>query len=83
MHDWIDGRAPWLAGEERAAFIRKAFASPIRYTADTLAEKLGLTFARRQRLTITTIGAIECRPSSALSFARNATAARSPGCRPG
>jgi hypothetical protein len=45
--------------EERKAFIRKAFRNPIRYRADTLAEKLGLTFARRQRLGIKTIGAID------------------------
>jgi hypothetical protein len=59
MNDWLDQRAPWLIGEERAAFIRKVFAHPIRYSADTLAEKLGLTFARRQRLAITTIGATD------------------------
>jgi hypothetical protein len=59
MHDWLDRRAPWLIGEERAACIAKAFRNPIRYTADTLAEKLGLTFARRQRLGIHSIGAID------------------------
>jgi len=59
MNDWLDQRAPWLIGEERAAFIRKVFRHPIRYSADTLAEKLGLTFARRQRLAITTIGATD------------------------
>jgi len=59
MSDWLDRRAPWLIGEERAAFIRKAFRHPIRYTADTLAVKLGLTWARRKRLGITTIWVID------------------------
>jgi hypothetical protein len=59
MNDWLDRRAPWLCGAERAACIAKAFRNPIRYTSDTLAEKLGLTFARRERLGIHSIGAID------------------------
>ena len=59
MHEWLDARAPWLTGAERRAFIAKVFRRPITYRADTLAAKLGLTYARRQRLGITTIGAID------------------------
>jgi hypothetical protein len=59
MNDWLDQRAPWLIADERAAFIRKVFLHPIRYSADTLAEKLGLTWARRHRLGITTFWAID------------------------
>src|SRR5262245_50159967 len=59
MEDWIDRRAPWLIGKERAEFIAKVFRKPIKYGADTLAQRIGLTYARRQRLGITTIGAID------------------------
>jgi hypothetical protein len=59
MHEWLDQRAPWLVGDARKAYIAKVFRKPIMYRADTLAQKLGLTFARRQRLGITTIGAID------------------------
>lgn len=59
MEDAMDRLTPWLVGRERAALIRKVFRKPITYRADTLAELLGLTYARRQRLGITTIGAID------------------------
>jgi hypothetical protein len=59
MHEWLDQRAPWLVGSERKAYIAKAFHHAIRYTADVLAAKLGLTYARRQRLGITTIGSTD------------------------
>jgi hypothetical protein len=88
MNDWLDQRAPWLTGNERAAFIRKVFAHPIRYEADTLAEKLGLTFARRQRLGITTIGAIDMSKEQreerrkAEKRQRKRNARRKSGCMP-
>ncbi|EHR03235.1 hypothetical protein [Bradyrhizobium sp. WSM471] len=59
MEDWLDRRAPWLVGRERARLIRKVFKKPMLYKADTLARALGLTFARRQRLGITSIGSID------------------------
>jgi hypothetical protein len=59
MGDWIDRRAPWLRGQERPDFISKAMANPMLYRADTLAAALGLLYVDRQRLAITTIGAID------------------------
>jgi hypothetical protein len=59
MNDWLDRRAPWLAGRERDSIIAKLFRKPILFKPDTLAGKIGLTYARRQRLGITTIGAID------------------------
>jgi hypothetical protein len=59
MVAWLDRRAPWCAGEERAALITRTIAKPLRYRADTLARKIGLTAARRKRLTIHTIGAVD------------------------
>ncbi|WP_426418460.1 hypothetical protein [Bradyrhizobium genosp. A] len=59
MNDWLDRCAPWLIGEERETLIAKVFRKPRKYTADRLAKELGLTYARRQRLGITTIGSID------------------------
>jgi len=88
MNDWLDQRAPWLVDDERAAFIRKVFRHPIRYSADTLAEKLGLTWARRERLAITTIWAIDMPREThkemrkAKKRDRQRTARRKSGCMP-
>lgn len=59
MIEWLDLRAPWLCGEERQALIAKVLSNPIRYKADTLAAKIGLTAEHRVQLGITTIGAID------------------------
>lgn len=59
MEDYLDRSAPWLKGKERASLIRRVFRRPISYRADTLAAMIGLTYARRQRLGVTTIGAID------------------------
>jgi hypothetical protein len=59
MARWLDRRAPWCAGEERAALIARVVAKPLRYHADTLASRIGLTAERRARLKIRTIGAID------------------------
>ncbi|MET4384357.1 Ribonuclease G/E [Bradyrhizobium sp. F1.4.3] len=59
MTSWLDLRAPWLCGEQRQALIAKVMANPIRYKADTLARKIGLTAERRAHLRITTIGATD------------------------
>lgn len=59
MHDKLDRFAPWLIGDEREEMIARVFRKPMRYTADTLAEKLGMTYARRQRLAITMIGSTD------------------------
>ncbi|WP_316174728.1 MULTISPECIES: hypothetical protein [unclassified Bradyrhizobium] len=59
MHAWLDEHAPWLVDDERSGAIAKAFRLMTKYKPDTLADLLGLTYARRQRLKITTIGAID------------------------
>ena len=55
MHIEIDQLAPWLDDDDRAAFIGKVMRNPIRYGATTLAEKLRLADADRERLGITSI----------------------------
>jgi hypothetical protein len=52
--------APWLDAHERERVVRRAMAVTAKLPmADTLAKQLGLTFADRQRLHITTIGAMD------------------------
>lgn len=59
MQSWLDERAPWLTGEERDQLIDKVLGNPLRFRADTIASKIGLTAARRAHLRIRTIGAID------------------------
>jgi hypothetical protein len=56
---WLDSRAPWCSGEERASLIARIIAKPLRYRADTLASRIGLTTERRARLKIRSIGAVD------------------------
>lgn len=86
MNQWLDRRAPAIVGEERKAIIARVFRKPILFKPDTLAAKLGLRYARRQRLKIRTIGATdvtaeerkEIRTEKARS--RKAAARRAAGC---
>lgn len=59
LHQWIADRAPWLSGEERGEIVARVLENPLRYRADTLAARIGLTAERRTRLKIRTIGAID------------------------
>jgi hypothetical protein len=58
MAAWLDSRAPWFIGHEREQLCTMVLANPLRYRADTLGKKLGLTAERRARLGIRTIGAV-------------------------
>ena len=51
--------APWMTSPEVAELHAKVVNRPLRYKADTLAKKLNLTEAERQRLHIRTIGAVD------------------------
>jgi hypothetical protein len=88
MEDWLNRRAPWLIGDERKAFIAKVFRKSIRYTADVLAAKLGLTYARRERLGINSIGSIDVNAEerkairAAKSRQRKAATRRAAGSQP-
>jgi hypothetical protein len=57
--EWLGLRAPWFAGIERAIMVERVLAQPLKFKADTLAKRLGLTAERRARLKIRTIGAID------------------------
>jgi hypothetical protein len=56
---WLDLRAPWFAGIERATMVERVLANPLKFKADTVAKRIGLTAERRARLKIRTIGAID------------------------
>lgn len=56
---WLSLRAPWMDDAEAQELITTVLAKPLRWRADTLAARLGLTEADRRRLRITTIGAID------------------------
>jgi len=61
MRFWLSTWAPWLEHDEAGRMIERAIAKPRRYRADTLAAKLNLKAADRQRWGITTIGATDKR----------------------
>jgi hypothetical protein len=56
---WLSLWAPWMPADEMTRLIDAVTTKALRWRADTLAERLGLTEADRARLRITTIGAID------------------------
>jgi hypothetical protein len=56
---WLRLWAPWMGEREIAATTTKVLAKPRRWRADTLAKRLNLNEAERNRLRITTIGACD------------------------
>jgi hypothetical protein len=59
MTSWLSTWAPWMPPGEAAGLIESAIAKPTRYRADTLARRLNLRLAERERLNVTTIGAVD------------------------
>ena len=57
---WLDHRTPWIDIRSREILLSEANHCPLKWSADKLAAKIGLTDARRTWLKITTIGAIDC-----------------------
>jgi hypothetical protein len=57
---WLGDRAPWVKGADRERLISEVVACPLKWSADKLAWKIGLTDAKRSELKITTIGAVDC-----------------------
>jgi len=53
--DW----APWMSKEEATQMAEHALRNPIRLSADDLAERLGVTYAMRSDLKLTTIGSTD------------------------
>jgi hypothetical protein len=59
MQGWLSRRAPWMLSADRAALVERVLAQPLRWKADTLGKRLGLTVADRTRLKIKTIGCVD------------------------
>ena len=57
---WLRRWAPWHGDDRTVALIRAVTSKPLKWRADALAQRLGLDYATRTRLGITTIGAIDC-----------------------
>lgn len=57
---WIDRYTPWLTLASQEVLIAEIASCPLKWSADKLAWKLGLTDDQRSRLKITTIGAVDC-----------------------
>lgn len=57
--DWLGTRCPWISTRDREYMITEANHCPLKWSADKLAWKIGLTDAKRSELKITTIGAID------------------------
>jgi hypothetical protein len=60
IHAWAASWAPWCDADELDPLCDRVLAKSIRWRADTLGQRLGLTDADRTRLGITTIGAVDC-----------------------
>jgi hypothetical protein len=56
---WLSRAAPWMTCAERDELVAAVIAKPLRWRADKLAARLGLTDAERKRLKIRTIGAVD------------------------
>ncbi|MGO8974718.1 MAG: hypothetical protein ACLQNV_14480 [Steroidobacteraceae bacterium] len=59
IRNWIELRMPWMTSDVAAEIICFVMTNPIKWRADTLAQRLRLTEAERRRLGIRTIGAID------------------------
>ena len=82
ISDWIATCAPWLPLPERERLITEVEENRLRWSADKLAWKLGLTDELRTELRITTIGAIDCNEDQRKARRRRARAERDKLRRP-
>jgi hypothetical protein len=57
---FVQRRAPWYGQRRTAKLIKTVLRKPLKWTADKLAQRIGLDYATRTRLGITTIGATDC-----------------------
>jgi len=74
--EWLSTYCPWIERRDREAMITEANHCPIKWSADKLAWKIGLTDAKRSELKITTIGAVDCNQQQRAERRRQAKAER-------
>jgi hypothetical protein len=73
---WVQRCAPWHGDGRTAELIEAALRKPLKWTADKLAERIGLNDATRTRLGITTIGATDCKKAKRETRRKQRDAAR-------
>jgi hypothetical protein len=76
MRYWLQQRAPSFSKGLANRLITKTMRQPLKFKADTLAKLLRLDAATRQRLGITTIGAIDCKKAKRKTRRRKIAATR-------
>lgn len=74
---WSSIMAPWLTVGEAMSILADVVQRPMTWKADSLAWRLRLTYADRQALKITTIGAIDFTRSQRAQKRKNASKKRS------
>jgi hypothetical protein len=78
---WLSLWAPWMTAAEVATMVTRALTKPLRWRADTLAKRLNLNEAERQRLHIVTIGACDLIKSQRIARRRERARHRDCGRR--
>lgn len=73
---WVQQWAPWYGERRTAKLIKTVICKPLKWTADRLAERIGLNDATRTRLGITTIGATDCKKAKRETRRKQRDAAR-------
>jgi hypothetical protein len=73
---WVQQWAPWYGERRTAKLIKTVICKPLKWTADKLAERVGLNDATRTRLGITTIGATDCKKAKRETRRKQRDAAR-------
>ena len=68
---WVRDWAPWHSDDRTAELIEVVLRKPLKWSADKLADRIGLDDATRTRLGITTIGAIDCKKAKRAALRRN------------
>jgi len=78
---WLALWAPWMSAPEAEAIAAVAIAAPVKFTADTLGWRLGLTGDERHELGITTIGAVGISKDQRTRFRKIKRAFAARACR--
>jgi hypothetical protein len=76
IREFLQRWAPWYTKGGIEWLIAKVLRKPLKWTADKLAQRVGLDYATRTRLGITTIGAIDCKKATREKRRRQKDAAR-------
>jgi hypothetical protein len=70
MDNALSERAPWMPADEREGFKQTAATGFVWWDADELGRKIGLTMEQRTRLSVRTIGAVDCDRQARLALRR-------------